>query len=348
MKKIDLVEKLYNEGERDKKVIAEKIGNSTGTVNTYINRLIEKGKIQPEMKEDPSYIEYKRLYKEGIRKASILAEMLGVTERRIYYYSKKLKDESIEEPEKSIYSQTIALYNKGVQSTNAIAKTLNANKKTIQGYIYKARRKGLLIDSQFSNKNDNSQKHPAKTDIKKVIKNMLSKKYPLEIAEELGIKPVEVFDVWDSMTDEEQKNATKEFIKSKKTAFNRLNNLRESKNLSVEEAIKIMEMQFLHRRPKELFNVADICYALGYEVGWQRQMNIMIRESDIYRNKAIAKKDQLSIETKAIQIRREIKQAQSIGKEISYDDLCRKYCVRTRFLIDIAGMESRHVGIPSL
>lgn len=350
IKKIDLLEKLYNEGERDISTLAKEIESSESTVRTYLNRLREKGKIAIEDKTE-KYTQYKALRGKGIKNADTLAKMLNVPKRRIYEYSQKLKLEGFYE--ETLYQRTIRMYNSGIKDARTIAYNLRANQNTINGYIQKASKQGL-INTDSANKlpsnerQDNYSIASNENAMKNAIKKLLSQKYPIEIARELGIKPVEVFDVWDNMSDEEQKIAMQEFVKSRRVVFRELNRLRDKDNLSVEQALRRMEDVFSIKDPIKLFDIADIYYALGEEVGCQRQMNILINDNQVLRNKAIERKELISTEIKAGRIRGELKRARDNGMIVSYDDLCRRHCVRTRFIIDIAGMENRYIETPNL
>lgn len=172
------------------------------------------------------------------------------------------------------------------------------------------------------------------------IKELLKLKFPMEVAKLLDIKPKVVYDLIDSLSEEEIKSIKKSFIENRLNINNNLIALQDL-GKTPNKALELIDS----RIPKELIGeLADVYFILGRDTS---AISILRRLwSFDYITPEMEKKLQSRIvyfesEIKAKRIRKEIKKQQTEGQQVSYYNLCKKYRVNEKFLADILGEEEK-------
>ena len=155
---------LYNKGIKD---IAERVGVSTETINTYIKELEGEGKVQRRKKNKKEENKEKtlELYNQGIHIEEI-AKRLNMSHVTINKYIRELekegkvqkrKERNIKKKENK--EKTIELYNEGID-IKEIAKRLNTSHVTINKYIRELKEEGKIQKRKRKsiNKGENKKK----------------------------------------------------------------------------------------------------------------------------------------------------------------------------------------------
>lgn len=172
------------------------------------------------------------------------------------------------------------------------------------------------------------------------IIELLKNKFPREVAASLNISPRIVYDVIDSLSEEEKQRVKKEFIASRTLINNLIKNYK-SDGLTTGQAF----MELERKESIEIkLQLADVYYILGEYKRAYKVLNQEIIDDINQRNvqRAKGRKEKIELEEKSMEIRRDYKSKKNMdGSKISYDDLCKKYNVRTNFLIQVLGQEEK-------
>ena len=173
------------------------------------------------------------------------------------------------------------------------------------------------------------------TRIKELLKEML----PRDVARTLRVKPNTVYDLFDSLTDEEQKQIKKAFIAQREHVYSFVKKQKKD-NVSAARALKILETKENFHIGKEL---SETYFALGDFKAAVRALNQILYSENIeerQRKEILEQKEKIQTEITSQSIRKEFYTKFNMdGTKISWDDLCKKYKVRTSFLIDVIGTQ---------
>ena len=363
--KKEQVTELYNAGETNPQKIAEKVGIKLGTVNNYLREEREEGKIEKPKTKKEQVIE---LYNEGEKSPESIANIIGCTVKAVNVYLSRARKEGKIKKQPSKKEQILEMYNSGERSAKAIATKLGINIETVNNCLYLARKEEKNKHQREEKKSLNQEerkvvampqikKEQEKTFIPKVdnpideklkhkIIVLLETKYPREIAKELNIQSKKVYDVIDGLDKELIKKLKIKKVKNN-PLYPKIVNLRKSKNLNMEKALYVLVKTNLSL--KDTINLARIYYILGNEKVPERLLNEVIFDetaSSKIIDTAKEEKEKMLLEIKSVKIRHDYKKGKNMDNtSISFDDLCRKYNVRTSFLIDLIGREDQERSI---
>lgn len=179
------------------------------------------------------------------------------------------------------------------------------------------------------------------TRIKELLKEML----PRDVARTLRVKPNTVYDLFDSLTDEEQKQIKKAFIAQREHVYSFVKKQKKD-NVSAARALKMLETKESLLIGKELsetyFALGDFKAAIRVlnQIGYSKNID------GIEKKLILEQKEKIQTEITSQSVRKEFYTKSNMdGTKISWDDLCKKYKVRTSFLIDVIGTQRE---VPSL
>ena len=361
--KREQVIEIYKQGETNPQVIAKKLGVTIGTINNYLSKARREGIIERKKTKKDQVIE---LYNQGETNPQAIAKKLGTTVQTVYdYLNLAQKEEKIPKRNKSKTKkeQIIEIYNLGEKNPQTIATKLGNNIQTVYYTLYQIKRQGdnenhrekkkdlnqkeikpvVMPKTRLQDKEKNTiPKIENTTDekLKNKVKVLLETKYPREIAEQLKISPKIVYDVIDSLGKDYIKKLKVRKVK-RSPLYSQIVNLRKAKNLNMEKALYTILKTNL--RLKDRIELAKIYYLLGNEKVPERLLNEIISDeiaTSSMKKMAREEKDKILLEIKTGKIREDYKNGRNMdGTKISFDDLCRKYNVRTRFLIEVIGQE---------
>lgn len=247
--------------------------------------------------------------------------------------------------EESTFEKVLADWNDGILEKD-IAGLYHISINTVYRYLNEARKQkrkvriggsenlfmenGKIIDVK-------AKKHTAE---ERQIIELLKNKFPREVAASLNISPRIVYDLIDSLSEEEKQRVKKEFIASRKLINNLIKNYK-SDGLTTGQAF----MEIERKESIEIkLQLADVYYILGEHKRAYKVLNQEIIDDINQRNvqRAKGRKEKIELEEKSMEIRRDYKSKKNMdGSKISYDDLCKKYNVRTNFLIQVLGQEEK-------
>lgn len=330
--RIEQVSELYNSGYKDVKIIAEKLGVKVEVANNYLNKAEKMGKIEKRPKDKTKIEQVIELYNAGENNRKIIAEKVGSTIGTVSNYIEKARKEGrIERKPKTKKEQIIELYNAGEKDPKVIAEKVGSTVGTVSNYLYKAQKEGKI-----KNKKEESS---AEENLKDKVKILLETKYPREIAKQIKVPPIMVYDVIDSL-DKDYINKLKIKKVKNNPLYPQIAYLREAKNSSIENALYTLVKTNLSLDDK--INLAKIYYILGNENVPERLLNEVIFEKTASLeiiNRAEEEREKILLEIKSRKIREELKKE----RNISVDYLCKKYNVRTGFLTDLIGTGHENV-----
>lgn len=247
--------------------------------------------------------------------------------------------------EESTFEKVLATWNDGVLEKD-IAGLYQISINTVYRYLNEARkqkRKVRIGGSEnlfMENGKIIEVKTKKRTAEERQIIELLKNKFPREVAASLNISPKIVYDVIDSLNEEEKQRVKKEFIASRTLINNLIKNYK-SDGLTTGQAF----MELERKESIEIkLQLADVYYILGEYKRAYKVLNQEIIDDINQRNvqRAKGRKEKIELEEKSMEIRRDYKSKKNMdGSKISYDDLCKKYNVRTNFLIQVLGQEEK-------
>lgn len=247
--------------------------------------------------------------------------------------------------EESTFEKVLSAWNDGILEKD-IAGLYHISINTVYRYLNEARkqkRKVRIGGSEnlfMENGKIIEVKSKRRTAEERQIIELLKNKFPREVAASLNISPKIVYDVIDSLSEEEKQRVKKEFIASR-TLIN--NFIRSYKNSGLTTGQAFMELERKESIEIKL-QLADVYYILGEYKRAYKVLNQEIIDDINQRNvqRAKGRKEKIELEEKSMEIRRDYKSKKNMdGSKISYDDLCKKYNVRTNFLIQVLGQEEK-------
>lgn len=247
--------------------------------------------------------------------------------------------------EESTFEKVLATWNDGILEKD-IAGLYQISINTVYRYLNEARkqkRKVRIGGSEnlfMENGKIIDVKAKKRTAEERQIIELLKNKFPREVAASLNISPRIVYDLIDSLSEEEKQRVKKEFIASRTLINNLIKNYK-SDGLTTGQAF----MELERKESIEIkLQLADVYYILGEYKRAYKVLNQEIIDDINQRNvqRAKGRKEKIELEEKSMEIRRDYKSKKNMdGSKISYDDLCKKYNVRTNFLIQVLGQEEK-------
>lgn len=278
-----------------------------------------------------------RLYNSGITDIKELAKQVELSEGTLKNYILKAKKEGRIEAQGQVstYEKVINLYKSGIINNKDIAKKLAISSETVRKY---------LIEAEKEEEIEKPKRKQSKRDTAKkinLVKKLLIDKCPMDIAKELRIEPYKVYDIIDSMSEDEKSSIIHKGLKNREYIYDRISELK-LEGLGLRDAL--IEIESTERQVTNLFELADVYYILGARNACQRVIN---RIADNTKNSstkdlAINKREKYKKEFLALDIRKSRrKDKNSDGTQISYESLCKKYNVRSNFVEQVLGSEDR-------
>ena len=370
--KQDQVVEMWNSGI-DKKEIAEKLGITTKSVDVHLYRARKAGQ---EVRKNPVKRTRKaekqeqvvEMWNSGIDKKEI-AEKLGITTRsvdgRLYRARKTGQEVRKQEGKTGKKEQVVEMWNSGINKKE-IAEKLGLRIDTVIVYLCQARKSGQELRKNPVNrarkprqtltkvskeKKTEQEKSSLNTpkiekargqgiDIKSKIMAMLCTNLPIDVAEKLKIKPFVVYDIVDSLSEDEKKEILKKFVRSKKEVFSYVRNKKE-KGISTLTALKTLNTEKGNKLYREL---SEIYLIMGLQNQAEGVLNSIIANdsgANVYiRDQVTMQLHKIKTEILTQNIRTDYYRKRNMDNtRISYEDLCKKYNVRFSFLLQILGME---------
>lgn len=336
----NIVIKLYEEGIEDIEVIANKLGKTEKTIKSYLERARREGLLE---KRQTLYEKFIILYNSEVTNHRELAKILGVGESTIKRYAIRAKKER-KIYKKSTYEKVIEIYNSGTRKPSDIAEKINRSKELVYAYTEKAKKEGRLVEkNNESNKPKvkSTEKSDGLTLLERNIKIRFEKgTYPRDIASQLGISSKRVYDFLERIDKEEFRKMRLKRI-SKNLLFERLKTAIESEDINQEEYLKKLKGTITN--PKEIISLARIYYAFDNFEEAERTLDSYIqtyRKNYDLLTTVVEEKEKIHFERLAMGIRDSYKNGRNMDESHkSYDDLCKDFNVRIRFVIDVLGKE---------
>ena len=375
VRKQDQVIEMWNSGI-DKKEIAEKLGITINGVNCHLYKATKAGqglrknpvKRGRKIEKQDQVVE---MWNSGINKKEI-AEKLEITINTVstyLYQARKAGQELRKNPVKrgrkiEKQDQVVEMWNSGIDKKE-IAEKLGITINAVYYHLYRARKTGQEVRKQEiktgkqeqtvkkvskekKTKQENSSLNTPKIekakgqgiDIKSKIMAMLCTNLPIDVAEKLKIKPFVVYDIVDSLSEEEKKEILKKFVRSKKEVFSYVRNKKE-KGISILAALKALKIEKGNKLYREL---SEIYLIMGLQNQAEGVLNSIIANdsgANVYiRDQVTMQLHKIKTEILAQNIRTDYYKKRNIDNtRISYGDLCKRYNVRFSFLLQILGME---------
>lgn len=364
-KKYEIVANAWNNGLSKEEIISQ-YSISEATLQAYLSKARKNGiKVRKKerkkrvSKKIPKYVLIAEDWNNGLSEEEIIKKY-NITKATLHKYLNKASKKGIEIKEQEekqakldpIYIQISRDWNDGISEEN-ILKKYNVNKKTLQTYLSKARKKGILITKREKFEGNKAQENAINESRKNKIQveepnnnreeiiELLKTFLPRQVAKRLKISTKTVFDVMDSLNSEERKEVNKAFIRNRPYVFSRVKKLKKD-GKSVLEALKSIEsnipLHFLSQLQEVYYNLRLYSYI-------EKSINkrLYLDETISGKEKEYLKglKDNMHLEVISVQIRKNQKEALNSGKTISYDRLCKEFNVRTSFLVDLLGREEK-------
>lgn len=340
--------RLHNSGMKQRE-IAKKIHTSTTTIKDALKKAKEKGiyvgkntrgRNASTEERNAKIVELwnlKMSYKDIANKLNISQSTVNIVLKQAYENGLEVRDgrkrkkktqqtpliQSNEEDKKEQCEEDIVPKLEKPQPVCSEAKpTVEQPQKTKPHPITRIYRE-ISIDENLA------------TRIKELLKEML----PRDVARTLRVKPNTVYDLFDSLTDEEQKQIKKAFIAQRELVYSFVKKQKKD-NVSAARALKILETKETLIIGKEL---SETYLALGDFKAAVRALNQILYSENIgerQRKEILEQKEKIQTEITSQSIRKEFYTKFNMdGTKISWDDLCKKYKVRTSFLIDVIGTQ---------
>lgn len=237
------------------------------------------------------------------------------------------------------------LYHEG-KSRDEIMEILELSPRIFGINLAIAKRRGLLKeeDMKWLRTKDILASKNEQQAIDNKIKEMYEDGlYPLDIADSLNVTGKQVYDVIDKLSGEELKRIKRKGLRENPLSEKIVDKIKSS-GMRAKDALE--EVSFELDDPNERIELARVYYIIGNFSGAKETLNDIVLDDEIderTRRDAAKEKSKIDLESRSVRIRRECKLAQKEKKQVSYDELCRKYNVRMNFIENIMGSEQRQL-----
>ena len=321
--RVKKIVELWNSGMTEEE-IAKKLGLTIGTINNALNKAKEQGlNVRDKIPEG----EILQLWNSGMYKNEIMDE-LKISSAIILKTLRKARKQGMYVRDGS----------KDLAKSRKEKNPQKLSSEKIEDKVGDKREERLAKFTQ--EQTDTNEK--TKQSIDERIKKMLTIMLPLYVAEALHIKPYVVYNLYDSLSAEEQKQIKIKFLTNKKAICQFLDSKRKE-GLSLVQALKNLEYETNFKSYKDL---SEFYFVLGDETSAIRVINQILYDDTVklteQQKKAIESfKQIMQKEILSQKIRKDYYKNQNIdGTKISWNDLCHQYDkVDTNFLLQVLGME---------
>ena len=171
------------------------------------------------------------------------------------------------------------------------------------------------------------------------VKELLSYRYPIEIASAYNVSVREVYNIIYSLTDEEKRNIKTRAL-NQNNLYKKIKNIKENENVSAREATdKILNEQL---SVQDKLDLARLYYIFGNTEKAQKILmkTVYNKKVDIgQRILAREEADKMYFNDVAQLVRRDYITRKPNGELIYFDDLTKKYKVGYTFLTEVIGPE---------
>lgn len=348
--------------------ILEKYSIAKSNLQNYLYEARKKGiKVN---KRATKYMQIAEDWNRGLSPEKIIKKY-RIKKSSLHSYLNKARKNGIKIKKRVFtYIQVAKDWNRGL-SQEYILRKYKIKKTTLQVYLSKARKYGIQVpldrnkvkdksrpkrifikktsnikNQVKTNKSNNIEKENkkiseiTKKDRNKII-DLLKTFLPRQVAKRLKISCKTVFDVIDSLNEDEKKEVDKAFVRNRQYVFRELKKCK-NKGYSPIDSLAIIDEKIPVCFISQL---EDVYYNLGLYANIEKSINkrIYIDESTSDKDKKYLHdlKETMHLEVISMKIRKQWKEAIEKGKTISFERLCKEYNVRTSFLIDLLGREER-------
>ncbi len=324
----------------------DEISRITGIVEKEVKRYIKNAKSNKDIEIGNNYEQVVELYNSGITSPENLKNKLGIKEGTINAYIRRAKKEGKIKKDLSIKQIVEEQYDLGNISTKQISKITGIPKEIVERYVNEyekewERKRANLINQNILSDNSMQKiqdKYGLRSELILKIDELLKKKYPYEIAEELKISPQIIYDIIDGMNKLEKKKMIECFLINN-DVYKKVAAMRKH-GVSVSEAIESVKSKL---RGVGIVELADLYYVLEQEGEAERTLNSIIygeNYSQALKQIASEKKLKIKQEFKNQEIRVfYMANVKKYGIKTSYDVLCKKFGVRMSLIIALLGKE---------
>ena len=269
------------------------------------------------------------LYNSGIDKIEKIAIELGLSEKTVKNYLKTAESQGLITLKKTKLERFAELYNSGEKNLREIESILEIKNYSIYMYLSRAKEKGLIpINEEKA--------------LKLKIIEGLKVKYPREVAKSLGISYKKIYDIMDKFSVNDKKRIKKSQLESN-PLYDKVKILINEKNMDTVQALHFLYDTIAD--PKEQIYLSKIYYIAENLDMSERILKDIINDESLeidVRKKAHQENEKIHLENISRKIRANYKSKDN--NQISYDELCKRYYVKTDFIVDILGEENRDYG----
>lgn len=330
---INKVADLYNSGVDDNEEISKILGVGKRTASTYTSRARKNDLIERKDYKAKRMNEIVNLYNSGIKEAEKIAVELGLVESTVKNYLKLASRQGLITLQKTKLERFVELYNSGEKNLREIESILGIKNYSIYMYLSRAKEKGLIPI------NEEAEEEKA---LKLKIIEGLKVKYPREVAKSLGISYKKIYDIMDEFNISDKKKIKKSQLESN-PLYDKVKTLINEKNMDTMQALHFLYDTITD--PKERINLSKMYYVAENLDVSERILKEVVDDENLdinVRKKAYQENEKIHLENVSKKIRGHYKSKDN--NQISYDELCKRYYVKTDFIVDVLGEENRDYG----
>lgn len=311
-----------------------------------VRRYIKLAKNKKDIELENSYEQIIKLYNSGITDYAELKNKIGIEEKTIDTYIRRAKIEGKIKQKLSNKQRIKEQYDFGNISVKQISKETGIPKEIVERFVkeyekeHERKRINLMVQNILSENNMQriQDKYGLRSEVILKIDELLKKKYPYEVAEELRLSPKIIYDIMDGMNKAEKKRMMESFLINN-TVYKMVDAMRKH-GVPVNEAIGTVKSKL---RGIGIVELADLYYVLGQKGEVERTLNTIIygeNYSQALKQMASEKKLKIKQEFKNQEIRAfYMANIKEYGTKTSYDVLCKKFEVRMSLIVELLGKE---------
>lgn len=322
------------------------ISRITGITEKEVKRYIKNAKNNKNVNIGNNYDQVIKLYNSGINSYEELERRLGIKQSTIRSYICRAKTEGKIKRSLSVRQIVEKQYDLESTSIKQIAKTTGISKEVVKRFVSRyesecKRKKLALINQSILSESDMQriqEKYGLRMEIILNMDQLLKKKYPYEVAQELGISPQIVYDIIDEMNKSEKKRMMECFLINNEV-YQKVKAMRKH-GVPVSEAIENIKARL---KGLGIIELAELYYVLEQKNEAEKILNAIIygeNRSQGLKEVANKKKVKIKQEFKNQEIRTFYKKSfQEYGTKPSYELMCKKFEVRMSSIIELLGKE---------
>lgn len=324
----------------------EEISRITGIVEVEVKRYIKNAKNKNDIDIGNSYEQIIKLYNSGVTSYEELEKMIGIKRNTIRTYISRAKIEGKIKTDLSVRQIVEEQYDLGKVSAKQISKATGISKEVVERFINRyenecERKKNDLINQNILLENSMQriqEKYGLRSEAILRIDELLKRKYPYEVAQELKISPRIVYDIIDGMNKNEKKRMMECFLINNEV-YQKVKAMRKH-GVPVSEAIENIKARL---KGLGIIELAELYYVLEQKNEAEKTLNVVIygeNRSQGIKDIANKKKAKIKQEFKNQEIRTFYEQSfQEYGTRPSYELMCKKFEVRMSLIIELLGKE---------